>query len=132
MTAKASSAKRRAARRPFRRQQAGKGGHEGGVERALAEQAAEQVGQLERDEERIRHRPGAQHRRDQHIAREAQHAAGHGPAADGEDAAQHLCGGAPARIFFRFPAGYRFESRAQPFPLIPAQAGIQHSCQTRA
>ena len=70
--------------------------HEGGVERALAEQAAEQVGQFQGDEERIGHRPGAEHRGDQHVPGEAENAARHGPAADRQDAANHasisLCG----------------------------------------
>ena len=66
------------------------GGDEGGVEGALAEQAAEQVGQLQGDEEGVGHRPGAEQRRDQHVAREAEHAACHGPAADRQDIAEHL------------------------------------------
>ena len=70
-------------------EQPGEGGHERGVECTLAEQAAEQVGQLQRDEERIGDRAGTQDRRDQHVAREAQDAACHGPAADGQDAADH-------------------------------------------
>ena len=75
--------------RPLHRQRPGEGGDEGGVEGALAEQPAEQVGQLERDEEGIRHRPGAEPGGDQHVPREAEDAAGHGPAADGEDAFEH-------------------------------------------
>ena len=70
-------------------EQAREGGDEGGVEGALAEQAAEQVGQLQGDEEGVGHRAGAEHRRDQHVAREAEHAACHGPAADRQDIAEH-------------------------------------------
>ena len=39
---------------------AGEQRHEGGAEGALGEQAAEQVRQALRDEERVRHRPGAE------------------------------------------------------------------------
>jgi len=51
--------------------------------------SAEQVRQPVGDEEGVGDRVGPQHRRDQHVAREAQDAAGHGPAADGEDTAEH-------------------------------------------
>ena len=41
----------------FGGQYAGKGGHKGRVEGAFAKQAAEQIGQFQRHEKRIRHRP---------------------------------------------------------------------------
>ena len=56
-------------------QTAGEERHEGGIEGALGEQAPEQVGQAEGDEERVRHRPGPDRRRDQNIAHKTQHAA---------------------------------------------------------
>ena len=45
--------------------------HEGEVEGALGEEAAEHVRQREGDQERLRHRPGAEQRRHQDVAREA-------------------------------------------------------------
>ena len=96
ITANASSAKRRAACGPSAASSAGERRDEGGVERALAEQAAEQVGQLQGDEEGVGDRAGAEHRRDQHVAREAEDAAGHGPAADGQDVTEHRRCAAPA------------------------------------
>ena len=55
--------------------------NEGGVEGAFGEQAAEQIGDAEGDEEGVGDRPGAQHRGDQHVADETEHAApdGHRP-----------------------------------------------------
>jgi hypothetical protein len=57
--------------------------HEGGVEGALAEQAAEQVGKAEGDDEGVGDRPGAQSRRHEHVAHEAEDPARHGEPADG-------------------------------------------------
>ena len=87
-TASASSAKRLAAGLPSCAIVAGEERHEGGAERAFGEEAAEQVGQAQRDEERVGHRPGAEERRGQHVADEAQDAAHHGIAADRRDRAQ--------------------------------------------
>ena len=73
------------------------GGHEGGIEGALTEQPAEQIGQSVGDEEGIGDRPRAHQGGDQDVPGETQDAADHGPAADGEDAAQHGMGLADAR-----------------------------------
>ena len=50
------------------------GRNERGVERAFGEDRAEMVRQPQRDEKRIGHRPGAQHRRQHDVAQEAGHA----------------------------------------------------------
>ncbi len=68
-------------------QRAGEQRHEGLVEGALGEQAAEEVGQLERDEEGVGHRPGAGDGGDHHVAGEAGDAAQQGEAADRGDGA---------------------------------------------
>jgi hypothetical protein len=60
---------------------------EGRVKGALGEQAAEQIGDAKGDEEGVRHRAGAEHRRDQHIADEAEHPAPDGHRADGGECA---------------------------------------------
>ena len=57
--------------------------HERLRERALGEQAAQQVGQLERDEKRIRRRARAEDPRDQHIAHKGEDARKQCQAADG-------------------------------------------------
>ena len=53
--------------------------HEGEVEGALGEEAAEHVRQREGDQERLRHRPGAEQRGHQDVAREPRHPRQHGP-----------------------------------------------------
>ena len=71
------------------RQDAGKLRDEGGIEGAFPEQPAEQIGQLQRHEKCIGNRARAEHRRDHHVAHEAQDAASHGPAADGQNILEH-------------------------------------------
>ena len=56
--------------------------HEGGRQGALGGQPAEQVGEAEGDDEGLGDRPGAEHRGDQDVAHETQHAARHGVATD--------------------------------------------------
>ena len=65
------------------------GRHERRRERALGEDRAEMIGQPERDEERIRDRPGAEHRRHHDVAQEAGDARQERQAADGQDAVDH-------------------------------------------
>ena len=62
--------------------------HEGEVEGALGEEAAEHVGQREGDEERLRHRAGAEEGRHQDVAQEPEDAAEHRPGADAEERRQ--------------------------------------------
>ena len=62
--------------------------HEGRVEGALGEQAAEEIGELECDEEGVSDQPRADDVGDQHVAREAEHTADHGPAADRRDGSE--------------------------------------------
>ena len=62
-------------------------GHEAGVEGALREQPAQEIGQLEGDEEGIRKRAGAEQRRDQDVADEAQEARDEGERSDRGDRA---------------------------------------------
>ena len=50
---------------------AGIGRHEGGVEGAFGEDGAEMIGQPQRDEEGIGHRPGAEHRGQHDVADKA-------------------------------------------------------------
>ena len=69
-------------------QDTGEVGNEGGRERPFGEQPPEEIGQLERNEERIRHRPRAEQRGNQDVADEAENAAGQGVAADCGDRAQ--------------------------------------------
>jgi hypothetical protein len=63
-------------------EQVGEDGHEGGIEGAFAEEAAEEVWQAVGEEEGVRHGTRAQEGGDEHVADEAHHAAGGGPAAD--------------------------------------------------
>ena len=72
---------------------AGIGRHEGGVEGALGEDGAEMVGQPQRDEKRVGHRPGAQHRRQDDVADEAGHARKQRKAADRQNAFDHRSAG---------------------------------------
>ena len=65
------------------------GRHEGGAERALGEDGAEVIGQAERHQEGIGHRPGAEHRGHHHVAQEPGEPRHQGVAADGEDAIDH-------------------------------------------
>ena len=65
------------------------GRHEGGVERALGEDGAEMVGQPQRDEEGVGHRPGAEHRGQHDVADEAGDARQQRKAADRQDAIDH-------------------------------------------
>ncbi len=67
------------------RQLPGKQRHEGGVERALGKQTAEDIGELQRHEEGVTDLASAKKPGDEQIAHEAQHAAAHGPAADGRN-----------------------------------------------
>ncbi len=57
--------------------------NEGRIERALGEQPAKHVGYAEGDEEGVGRGGCAEHRRDQHVAREAEHAAQDGHRAYG-------------------------------------------------
>jgi hypothetical protein len=72
----------------FLRDHAGEQRHEGGAEGAFGEQRAEQVRQAEGDEEGVAGGAGAERRRGEDFPNEAQHAADHGVAADGRDAAE--------------------------------------------
>jgi hypothetical protein len=47
------------------------GRHVGGIERAFGEQRAEMIGQPQRDEKSVGHRPGAKHRGEHDIADKA-------------------------------------------------------------
>ncbi len=62
--------------------------HEGGAEGAFGEQAAEQIGQALGDEERVGHRPGAEDRRGQDVADEAEDPAHQRIGADRGDRAE--------------------------------------------
>ena len=68
---------------------AGIGRHEGGVEGAFGEDRAEMIGQAQRHEKGVGHRPGAQHRRQDDVADEAGDAREQRKAADGENAFNH-------------------------------------------
>ena len=61
-------------RAPVARDHPGEQRHEGGVERALGKQRAEHVGQALGDDERVVHRAGAEKRRQQDVANEAEDA----------------------------------------------------------
>ena len=61
--------------------------NEGRIEGAFGEQAAKQVGHAEGDEEGVGHGSSAEHRGDQHVADEAEHAAPDGHGADGGESA---------------------------------------------
>ena len=74
MTASASPAKRRAASSPLLGPQPLVDRHEAGIEPALAQHPAHHARQAERHQESVRRGAGAEHGRDQHIPREAQHA----------------------------------------------------------
>ena len=65
------------------------GRNERGIERAFGEDGAEMVGQPEGDEERVRHRPGADNGGEHDVAHEAGQARKQRIAADGEDLAEH-------------------------------------------
>ena len=65
------------------------GRHEGSVERALGEDRPEVIWQSQRDEERIRHRTGAEDRRQHDVAGKSGQTRQQGEAADGEDALEH-------------------------------------------
>ena len=78
------------------------GRHEGRVERAFGEDRAEMIGQPQRDEEGVRHRPGAEHRGKHDVAHEAGDARDQRPSADREDALDH-----PRS--FSIPALHRFK-----------------------
>ena len=67
--------------------------NEGRIERAFGEQPAKHVGHAEGDEVGVGHRRGAEHGGDQHVAREAEHAAQDGHGADGGEAAIKLASG---------------------------------------
>ena len=67
----------------------GVGRHERGVEGAFRENRPEMVGQAQRHEKRVRHRPGAKDRREHDIARKAGEARKQRVAADGEDTTEH-------------------------------------------
>jgi hypothetical protein len=65
------------------------GRHERRVEGAFGENRAEMIGQPQRHEERIRHRPGAEDRREHDVAREAGQPRKQRIAADGENTTEH-------------------------------------------
>ena len=67
----------------------GIGRHEGGVEGAFGEDRAKMIGQPQRHEERVRHRPGAEDRREHDVARKAGQPRKQRIAADGEDTTEH-------------------------------------------
>ncbi len=67
---------------------AGKQRHESGVESPFGEQPPEQIGEAEGGEEGVRRRAGAEQRRHQHVADEAEQAARQRQAADIEEVAQ--------------------------------------------
>lgn len=65
------------------------GRDQGRIQRALAEQAPHNVDELERGQERVRHRPGAEQRRDQGIAGKAQQPRGQCSRRNGQEGADH-------------------------------------------
>ena len=65
------------------------GRHERGVERAFGKDRAEMIGQPQRHEERVRHRTGAEDRREHDVARKTGQPREKRIAADGEDAPKH-------------------------------------------
>src|SRR5665647_1914423 len=67
----------------------GIGRHEGGVERAFGENGAEMIRQPQRDEKRVGHRTGAEHRRQYDVTDEAGEPREQREAADREDALDH-------------------------------------------
>ena len=67
----------------------GIGRHERGVEGALGEDRAKMIGQPQRHEERVRHRTGAEDRREHDVARKPGQPRKERIAADGEDAPEH-------------------------------------------
>ena len=71
---------------------AGEERHEGRGEGAFGEEAAEEIGQALGDEEGIGDRPGAERGGDEHVADEAEDAAGRGGAADGGEVLQERHG----------------------------------------
>ena len=85
------------------------GRHEGRVERALAKDGAKMIGQLERDDEGIRHRSGAEDRRHDDVADEAGRPGHQRPGADGQDLLQQ--DGRPDAIIARSYTGGRASRR---------------------
>ena len=67
----------------------GIGRHECGIEGAFGEDGAKMIGQPQRHEERVRHRPGTEDRGKHDVAREARDPREKRIAADGEDAPKH-------------------------------------------
>ncbi len=65
------------------------GRHERGVEGALGENRPEVIGQPQRHEERVRHRPGAENRGEHDVARKTGQPRKERKAADGEDTSEH-------------------------------------------
>ena len=65
------------------------GRHEGGVEGALGEDRAKMIGQPQRHEERVRHRPRAENRGEHDVARKSGQPREQRVTADGEDASEH-------------------------------------------
>ena len=85
--------------------------HEGEVEGALGEEAAEHVRQREGDQERLRHRPGAEQRRHDDVPREPEDPRHHRPGADAEEGGQE-----PDSNRFH---PWRVRARAHPAPGLP-------------
>ncbi len=67
----------------------GIGRDESGIERAFGENGAEVIGQPQRHEEGVGHRPGAKDRREHDVARETGDPREQRISADGENASQH-------------------------------------------
>ena len=75
----------------------GIGRNEGGVESALGEDRAKIVRQPQRHEKRVRHRPGAEDRREHDVARKACQPRKERIAADGEDTTEHQAASTASR-----------------------------------
>ena len=74
------------------------GRHERRIEGAFGEDRAEVIGQPQRHEKRVRHRPGPEYRRQHDVARKAGQPRKERIAADGEDTTEH----APLLAHIRF------------------------------
>ena len=95
--------------------------HEGEVEGALGEEAAEHVGQREGDQERLRHRAGAEEGRHQDVAQEPEDPAQHRPGADAEERRQQ----ADRTVQRRSPSTVR-DRRLEPgLERAPLALGVQ-------
>ncbi len=65
------------------------GRHKRRIERAFRENRPEVIGQAKSHEKRVRHRPGAEDRREHDVAREAGQPRKERVAADGKDTTEH-------------------------------------------